>query len=246
VLESLPGVPYQYLELLGTIWRQPIGGQVDAGERPRTLASLLHVDPHGRALVTELVHRSGLEPREWLRRLFGAMLPPLLHFLYQYGVVFSPHGENAIVVYDENDVPTRLAVKDFVDDVNVADAPLPELDTMPVEVSQVLLRERPEMLCQFIQSGLFVGHFRYLADLVEQQLDVPESEFWALVREEVLAYQRRFPELAERYTTFDLLARDLERLCLNRNRLLHDGYRDRPERPHAAVHERVPNPLHAG
>ncbi|MDQ4006980.1 MAG: IucA/IucC family siderophore biosynthesis protein [Actinomycetota bacterium] len=246
VLESLPGVPYQYREMLGAIWRQPIGAQVDAGERPRTLASLLHVDAEGRALVTELVHRSGLQPRAWLQRLFAAMLPPLLHFLYQYGVVFSPHGENAIVVYDEHDVPARLAVKDFVDDVNVSAAPLPELDGMPVEVSEVLLREQPEMLCQFIQSGLFVGHFRYLADLVEQHLGVAEPEFWALVRAEVTDYQRRFPGLADRFALFDLLTPDLERLCLNRNRLLHDGYRDRPERPHAAVHERVPNPLYSG
>jgi len=246
VLESLPGVPYQYLEMLGTIWRESIIGKVDVHERPRTLAALLQVDGQGRALVTELVRRSGLSPREWLQRLFGAMLPPLLHFLYQYGVVFSPHGENAIVVYDENDVPSRLAVKDFVDDVNVADAPVPELDTMPVEVSDVLLRERPEFLCQFIQTGLLVGHFRYLADLVEQHLGVVESQFWGLVRAEVLDYQDRFPELADRFAMFDLLAPDLERLCLNRNRLLHDGYRDRPERPHAAVHERVPNPLYRG
>jgi len=77
---------------------------------------------------------------------------------------------------------------------------------MPVEVSQVLLREAPEFLCQFIQRGLFVGHFRYLADLVPQHVGVPEAEFWALVREEVLAYQRRFPEPAERFAMFDLLA----------------------------------------
>jgi siderophore synthetase component len=244
VLESLPGVPYQYREMLGAIWREPVTAKVDPAERPRTLASLLHVDRDGRALVAELVHRSGLAPAEWLRRLFGAVLPPLLHFLYQYGVVFSPHGENAIVVFDGHDVPARLAVKDFVDDVNVSAVPLPELDAMPVEVSDVLLREQPESLCQFIQSGLFVGHFRYLADLMQQHLGVPEAHFWALVRREVDAYQERFPQLHERFATFDLLAPDLERLCLNRNRLLHDGYRDRAERPHAAVHERVPNPLH--
>jgi siderophore synthetase component len=244
-LEPLPGVPYQYRELLGAIWREPIGARTDPGERPRTLACLLQVDDHGRALVTELVHRSGLDPREWLRRLFAAVLPPLLHFLYRYGVVFSPHGENTIVVYDEHDVPARLAVKDFVDDVNVCAAPLPELDTMPAEVSDVLLREEPEALCQFVQSGLFVGHLRYLADLVEQQMGVPEDEFWGQVRDEVLAYQRRFPDLADRFALFDLLAPHFDRLCLNRNRLLLDGYGDRPERPHAAVHGRVPNPLHS-
>ncbi|HEX2299597.1 MAG TPA: IucA/IucC family C-terminal-domain containing protein, partial [Pseudonocardiaceae bacterium] len=159
-------------------------------------------------------------------------------------VVFSPHGENAIVVYDSSDAPARLAVKDFVDDVNVSDAALPELQTMPAEVAELLLTEPPEMLCQFIQSGLFVGHFRYLGDLSETHLGVSENEFWSLVRDEVLAYHKRFPELSERFALFDLLAPDLQRLCLNRNRLLLDGYADRPERPHAAVHGRVPNPLY--
>jgi siderophore synthetase component len=244
VLEEIPDVPYQYLELLGAIWREPISGKLDSGERARTLASLLHVDRNGRAFVSELVERSGADARTWLRNLFSALLPPLLHFLYQYGVVFSPHGENTIVVFDGDDMPARLAVKDFVDDVNVASAALPELEDMPQEVSDVLLREEPQFLCQFIQSGLFVGHFRYLAPLVEDHLGVPEHEFWAMVRAEVLAYQAGAPQLADRFKIFDLLTPEIERLCLNRNRLLLDAYRDRPERPHAAVHGTIPNPLH--
>ncbi|MGH4013055.1 MAG: IucA/IucC family protein [Pseudonocardiaceae bacterium] len=244
VLERIPGVPYQYLELLGAIWRESIFTKLDRSEHARTLACLLQIDCAGRPLVAELVARSGLAPREWLQRLVGALLPPLLHFLYRYGVVFSPHGENTIVVFDADYVPARLAVKDFVDDVNVSDAPLPELTDIPPDVAEVLLTEPPEMLCQFIQSGLFVGHFRYLGDLFDMHLGVAETEFWSLVRDEILAYQKRFPELTERFTLFDLLAPDLQRLCLNRNRLLLDGYRDRPERPHAAVHGRVPNPLH--
>lgn len=244
VLEEIPDVPYQYLELLGAIWREPISGKLDPDERARTLASLLHVDRSGRAFVTELVERSGLDARTWLQRLFGALIPPLLHFLYRYGLVFSPHGENTIVVFGNDDVPTRLAVKDFVDDVNVASAPLPELEGLPQEVSDVLLREEPQFLCQFIQSGLFVGHFRYLAPLVEEHLGVPEREFWAMVRQEVIDYQARSPELEDRFKMFDLLTPEIERLCLNRNRLLLDAYRDRPERPHAAVHGWIPNPLH--
>ena len=244
VLEEIPEVPYQYRELLGAIWREPISSKLDEGERARTLASLLHVDGSGRAFISELVERSGVDAESWLRGLFGALLPPLLHFLYQYGLVFSPHGENAIVVFDGNDVPTRLAVKDFVDDVNVASAPLPELEDMPQEVSDILLREEPQFLCQFIQSGLFVGHFRYLAPLVEEHLSIPESRFWALVREQVLDHQAAHPELEQRFKLFDLLTPEIERLCLNRNRLLLDAYRDRPERPHAAVHGTIPNPLH--
>ena len=244
VLEEIPEAPYQYRELLGAIWREPIASKLEPEERARTLASLLYVDPDGRSLVGELVRRSSLDGEEWLRRLFGALLPPLLHFLYQYGVVFSPHGENTIVIFDSVDAPVRLAVKDFVDDVNVSAKSLPELDTMPSEVASALLTEPPEGLCQFIQSGLFVGVFRYLSDVCERHLGVDESRFWSMVREEVLRYQARFPELAERFALFDLLAPELDRLCLNRNRLLLDGYGDRPERPHAAVHGRVPNPLH--
>jgi siderophore synthetase component len=241
---ELPEVPYQYKELLGAIWREPLTRHLDSGERARTLAALLQTGSDGRALTAELVARSGLAAGDWLRRLFAAMLPPLLHFLYRYGTVFSPHGENALVVFDERDIPVRLAVKDFVDDVNVSDRPLPELDAMPADVSAVLLRARPELLCQFIHSGLFVGVYRYLAPLVEEQLGVTEAEFWGLVRDEITAYHERFPGSADRFALFDLLGPRIERLCLNRNRLLLDGYRDRPQRPHAAVHGTVPNPLH--
>ncbi|MFG3282388.1 IucA/IucC family protein [Streptomyces sp. NPDC048111] len=243
VYDRIAEVPYQYKELLGAIWREPLPPRLAPGERARTLAALLHTDPDGRAFTAELVARSGLAPRVWLRRLFAAMLPPLLHFLYRYGTVFSPHGENAIVVFDDQDVPVRLAIKDFVDDINVSAEHLPEHDSMPDEVRAILLTEAPSFLTQFIHSGLFIGVFRFLAPLCEDQLGVPEAEFWALVREEVLRHQARFPDEKERHETFDLLAPRIERLCLNRNRLHTDGYRDRPERPHATVHGTVANPL---
>ncbi|QXE34309.1 IucA/IucC family siderophore biosynthesis protein [Streptomyces sp. GMY02] len=244
--DQLPEVPYQYKELLGAIWREPLETRLAPGERARTLASLIHTDPEGRAFTAELVSRSGLTPEDWLQRLFAALLPPLLHFLYRYGTVFSPHGENAIVVFDGQDVPVRLAIKDFVDDVNISAQPLPEHGTMPRDVKDILLTEEPGFLTQFIHSGLFVGVFRYLAPLCEEQLGVPEDEFWSLVRAEILRHHVRFPELKERFATFDLLTPRIERLCLNRNRLHLDGYRDRSERPHAAVHGTVPNPLAAG
>ncbi|RDG36370.1 IucA/IucC family protein, partial [Streptomyces corynorhini] len=241
--DRLPEVPYQYKELLGAIWREPLHTRLAPGERARTLASLIHTDPAGRAFTAELVERSGLASGEWLQRLFAAILPPLLHFLYRYGTVFSPHGENAIVVFDGQDVPVRLAIKDFVDDVNISARPLPEHDDMPADVKEILLTEEPAFLTQFIHSGLFVGVFRYLAPLCQEQLGVREDDFWSLVRAEILRYQARFPELKERFETFDLLTPRIERLCLNRNRLHLDGYRDRADRPHAAVRGTVPNPL---
>jgi siderophore synthetase component len=243
---ELPDAPYQYREVLGAIWREPLGRHLEPGEHGRTLAALLQTGSDGRALAAELVTRSGLAPDAWLRRLFAAMLPPLLHFLYRYGTVFSPHGENAVVVFDEDEIPVRLAVKDFVDDVNLSDRDLPELAGLPEEAAHVLLRRPPDFLCQFLHGGLFVGVYRFLAPLLERQLGLAEADFWALLRAEILAHQQRFPELADRFALFDLFTPRIERLCLNRNRLLPDGYHDRPERPRVAVHGYVDNALHPG
>ncbi|HVM01322.1 MAG TPA: IucA/IucC family protein, partial [Acidimicrobiales bacterium] len=100
VYEQVPDAPYRYHELLGALWREPVRRYLAAGERARTMASLLHVGADGRPLVAELVARSGLGAEAWLGRLFEAVLPPLLHWLYRYGVAFCPHGENTVVVFD--------------------------------------------------------------------------------------------------------------------------------------------------
>jgi len=240
---AVDGSPYQYHELLGAIWRESIYTFLDDDERAVTLSTLMHVDGAGEPFLSRLVERSGLALDEWLAEFFDTVLPPLLHFLYRYGTVFSPHGQNTILVVEDG-VPTRLAVKDFVDDVNVSDQPLPELEALPDEVHDVLRKEPPEGLCQFVFCGLFVCVLRYVADVLAGHEDYPEREFWAHARRTILDYQARFPELAERFELFDLLQPEFTRLSLNRNRLFDYGYDDAPGRPHAAEHGTVPNPLH--
>ncbi|WP_255646483.1 MULTISPECIES: IucA/IucC family protein [Nocardiopsis] len=246
VLEDIPDAPYRHRQLLGALWREPVAGFLEPGERARTLAALLHVDGEGRAFTAELVERSGLDAEEWLAALFGTVLPPLLHLLYRYGLAFNPHGENTIVVYDERDRPVRLAVKDFVDDMKLLDADLPEYEGLPAEALGVLMRFDARELTSSVAKSLFIGHFRYLAPLAEEQLGVGEERFWALVRAEIDRYRAEFPELADRFALFDLLAPEYERVCLNRERLLGGGYHDRAERD-AEFHldaPPVPNPLH--
>ena len=239
---QLSGAPYQYKEMLGCLWRESVLAYVEPGEHPITLAALLHVDSKGQPFVSQLVARSGLSLDAWLERLFNVILPPLLHYLYRYGVVFSPHGENTILVL-KNFVPHRLAMKDFVDDVNISRHPLRELESLPQELKAVLLSEPPEGLCQFIFAGLFICHHRYLSDLLEVHHNYPECTFWMQVRNTVLNYQRRFPELQERFELFNLLAPQFTKLCLNRNRLLTYGYADDGDRPHASAFGKVTNAL---
>lgn len=241
---QLDGNPYQYDELLGCVWRESIEDLIRDDERAFTLSALMHVDD-GDPVVSRLVERSPLDLEAWLDELFSTMLPPLLHYLYRYGTVFSPHGENTILILDEEFVPTRLGVKDFVDDVNVSEYPLPELDRLlPAELAGVLRTEPPEGLCQFIFTGLFVGVYRYVAEILSANHDYSEARFWTQVREAILDYQARFPELEARFELFDLLQPTFTKLCLNRNRMIEYGYGDAEGRPHAAEHGVVRNPLY--
>lgn len=240
---QLPGAPYQYKEMLGCLWRESVYSYLKPEEKPITLAALLHVDYQGNPFVAQLVEKSGLSLKEWLDRLFNTILPPLLHYLYHYGIVFSPHGQNTILVLKDS-IPHRLAMKDFVDDVNISSHPLPELENIPQQLQEVLLTEPPEGLCQFIFAGLFICHHRYLSDLLESHCNYPEHTFWTQVRQAILNYQSRFPHLKKRFELFNLLAPQFTKLCLNRNRLITYGYADDGDRPHAAAFGKVTNALH--
>jgi siderophore synthetase component/RimJ/RimL family protein N-acetyltransferase len=243
---AIEGVPYQHTEMLGAIWRTSPAAHVrpEEGEKALTLAALLHRDPHGVPLLAPLVAESGLSIAEWVERLHAVTLPPLVHVLYRYGVTFSPHAQNCLLVL-RHGVPERLVVKDFVDDAMVAADPLPELAGLPGDVRRVLGDglEAP-VIVQWIQGGLLVCVHRYLSELVEDHFGLPEASFWAAARRVHRAYQDRFAhELADRFELFDLDAPAFTKLCLNRVRLFERGYRDDPERPVAAARGLIDNPL---
>ncbi|MFF5398967.1 IucA/IucC family protein [Peribacillus butanolivorans] len=240
---KLKNVPYQYLEMLGGIWRESIYSYMEEGEKPITLASLLHVDHEGKPYVESLIEKSRLTTEAWTAQLFDVILSPLLHFIYQYGVVFSPHGQNTILVLKDYK-PHRLAIKDFVDDVNISDQPLPELSMLPDNLKKVLRSEAPEGLVQFIFTGLFICHFRYLSTLLMRRNLLDENVFWEGVARTILTHQQKFPQLQDRFETFNFFAPKLTKLCLNRNRMLQYGYSDGEDRPHASEFGYVNNALY--
>ncbi|WP_208817311.1 IucA/IucC family protein, partial [Micromonospora echinofusca] len=246
VYAELPDAPYRWHELLGAIWREPVHRHLDPGERARTMATLLLEGADGRAVIAELVARSGLTARDWLRAYLRALLPPLLHLLYRYGASFTPHGENVVLISDAAEVPTRIAVKDFGADVELLPFDLPEYADLPADTRARLHRWPARDLAHSILSAICAGHFRFLTDIVERHLGVPEADFWRLVREPIDAYHRRFPELAERFGWFDLLAPEFGRVALNREQLFGFGFHDRADRDAEfdVMHGTVANPLH--
>jgi siderophore synthetase component len=241
---AVPGVPYQHTEMLGAIWRESVAGHLRPGERAVTLAALLHRDPDGRPFVDPLIERSGLDVGAWVDRLHEVTLPPLVHVLYRFGATFSPHAQNCLVVLRDG-VPTRLVVKDFVDDAMISAEPLPELATLPADVRRVLGDGlEAALLVQWIQGGLLVCVHRYLSELLDDHFGYPEAAFWAAAEATLRRYQQRFAdELADRFARFDLDAPAFVKLCLNRVRLFERGYADDAERPVASAVGWIDNPL---
>lgn len=246
-LTAVPDAPYRFGELLGAVWRQPVGEVLGPSERARTMAALNAVGSDGRALVAELVTRSGLDAEAWLARFLDVLLLPLLHWLHRYGVAFCPHGENTIVLFDATESPVGIAIKDLAEDVNLLREALPEYATLPADADAVLHRWTARDLRHSILSAVFAGHFRFFGEIVERHLAVSEERFWELVATTVRGYRDAFPELAERIATFDLEAPCFERICLNREQLLGDGFHDRAERDEGfdLAHGAVASPLAA-
>lgn len=235
VLDRIPDAPYRYHELLGAVWREPVRALLRPGEQARTMAALLHVDRDGSALAAELVARSNLDATAWLQALLDALLPPLVRFLCGHGVAFCPHGENTVLIFDEHEIPRRIAIKDFAEDVNL----LPDGDypSLPPEADAVLLRWPAQELAHSILSAILAGHFRFFAEICERHLDVPEPDFWALVHATLSGCRESFGR-------FDLLPAEFDRVCLNREHLLGGGFHDRAERDEGfdVVHGRLRSP----
>ncbi|MFC2949436.1 IucA/IucC family protein [Virgibacillus sediminis] len=242
IYPKLGNSPYQYLEMLGVIWRESIYTYLDNGERAISLAALLHEDNDGKPFVLSLIEASGIAPEDWLNDFFRVVMDPLLHYLYQYGTVFSPHGQNTILVMKDFK-PHRLAVKDFVDDVNISDQPFEELSALSQELKDVLRSEPPEGLTQFIFTGLFVCHLRYLANILDRNEIVTEYKFWKYLAGAIQQYQESRPHLKDRFELFDFFKPELTKLTLNRNRMVDYGYEDGDDRPHASEFGKVTNPL---
>jgi siderophore synthetase component len=242
--ERIVGVPYQHTEMLGALWRDPLAPRLEPGERAFTLAALLHRDPAGVSFAEVLIGSSGLDVASWVARFHDVVLPPLLHVLYRFGATFSPHAQNCLLIVRDG-VPARLVVKDVADDATITADPLPELATMPADVRRALGDGVESAIAsQWIQSGLLVCVLRYVAEILDDRMGLPEDAFWAAARRAVAGYQERFEdELGPRFELFDFEAPAFVKLCLNRVRILGRGYADDSERPIAAALGFVPNPL---
>ena len=240
--DQIEGAPYQFKELFGCLWRESVDPVIGTGEQALSQAALLHRDINGQSILAVLIQASGLSPLQWLKRFAEVSVTPLLICLYKYGLAFSPHGENTMLIHT-NGVPQKMVLKDFIDDVNLVDEDFPELASLPIE-GQILLRHPAYELSHFIFTGLFMVHYRYICNVFLQ--DYPEHsevEFWQTISLVIDAFHQAHPELAERIEKFAMFRAEFEKICLNRVRLFTTSYNDEAERPVPVFLDPIANPV---
>ena len=240
--DQIEGAPYQFKELFGCLWRESVDPVIGTGEQALSQAALLHRDINGQSILAVLIQASGLSPLQWLKRFAEVSVTPLLICLYKYGLAFSPHGENTMLIH-ANGVPQKMVLKDFIDDINLVDEDFPELASLPIE-GQILLRHPAHELSHFIFTGLFMVHYRYICNVfLKDYPEHSEVEFWQTISSVIDAFHQAHPELAERIEKFAMFRAEFEKICLNRVRLFTTSYNDEAERPVPVFLDPIANPV---
>lgn len=203
-----------YRKMLSALWRESPVPDLAPGEKPMTMAALLHRDSEGRALLPRLISASGLAPEQWLSRYLHCYLTPLLHCFYAHDLVFMPHGENLILVMKDH-VPVRALMKDIAEEAAIMNTDL----VLGEKVRRLAVAVPEELKVLSLFTDLFDCIFRFMADILVHQGGWSEQTFWRCVAECIIAYQADHPQLAEKFRRYDLFAPSHPLSCLNRLQL---------------------------
>ncbi|MFE1506695.1 IucA/IucC family protein [Streptomyces sp. NPDC058726] len=203
-----------YRKMLAALWRESPVPSLEDGESLATMASLVHVDHEGRSVAGALIERSGLAPAAWLRHYLRAYYVPLLHSFYAYDLVYMPHGENVILVLADG-VVKRAVYKDIAEEIAVMD---PDA-VLPPEVGRIRVEVPDDTKLLSIFTDVFDCFFRFLAANLAEEGVLGEDAFWRTVAEITREYQASVPELADKFTRYDMFAKEFALSCLNRLQL---------------------------
>ena len=233
-------MPYHFKELLGAVWRQSAAAVVGAGQQAVPLAALLHENANGTLLLQAYLKDSGLDVGDWLQCLFDSTAAPLYHLLCTYGLSHIAHGQNITLILEQGK-PSGMLLKDFHGDMRLVRhtaIPMP----LPADFDHALTIIPPEWALADWQTSLLGGVFRYLAPLLAAHHLIDEPSFYRLLRQSLLRYQKRHPNLHESFTLFDIWQPTMAKVCVNKVRLQHNIAAS-PSRPLPELGKPISNPL---
>lgn len=238
---GMEGVPYQFDEMLGAVWRESTHERCDDGEVVWMAAVLQQIDDAGMPLAAAMIEASGLEAAEWLQRLFDCTAVPLYHLQAHHGLGFIAHGQN-LMLRLAGHAPAGIVLKDLQGDLFRVDADWERPQGIDAQAWQALPAMPAQHLLHNLWTGLFGSVFRFMASALHEAGVFDEEAFYRLLAQRLRRYQFANLDLRERFAQLDLFAPQMPRLSLNRARLAA-GYGDSERRPVHALGPTLPNPL---
>lgn len=201
-------------KMLAALWRENPLTVLEPGQKVITMAALLHRDHRGVAFASELIRASGQAPEDWVRSYLRAYLHPLVHALLAHDLVFMPHGENLILILDEN-IVTGAFMKDIGEEVAVLGH-----RELPGDVERIRALVPGEEKALSVFTDMFDGVLRHLGGILDSDGLLSSEKFWALVAEVLDRYETEHPDLARGLAgDVDLRAERFAHSCLNRLQL---------------------------
>lgn len=197
-------------KMLSVLWRESPTPLLHDNQRLMTMASLLHIDHQRHSVIAALIKDSGLNTEVWVSRYLDVYLAPLLHSFFNYDLVFMPHGENLILVLDNN-CPTNVLMKDIGEEIAILNSEL----ELPEEIKILHVTIADDMKINYIFLDIFDCFFRYLTPLLQKYLNLPEKNFWLLVAQCIHNYQSHHLHQLDKYHKYDLFKSEFVRTCLN-------------------------------
>lgn len=234
--------PYRFKEFLGCIWRDSPQSLLDSGEKCILTATLFHKPANQRALITQIIERSGLTTEAWLAAYFETVLIPLYHLQLKHGIGLVAHGQNIMLALKDFK-PSKLVIKDFQGDLRLLDKDIPELDVFSKDLKSLLTRLPAAYLIHDLLTGHMVTVLRFVSAVLKEEQNFPEEEFYSILRKTLLDYHNSVPEYEGRLDSLGMLAPSIPRVLVNKVRF-HIGYGDSALRPLPMVGTDLINPLY--
>ncbi len=195
------------------IWRENPSCYLREGEHAILMATLMETNNQGHPLIAAYIARSGLSAEAWLEQMFRVVVVPMYHLMCCYGVALIAHGQNITLVMKDH-APQRILLKDFQGDMRLVDKDFPQAASLPNVVKDVTVRLSADYLIHDLQTGHFVTVLRFISPLM-QACNLSEYRFYQLLAQVLERYMAQHPDLADRFTLFNLFKPQIIRVVLN-------------------------------
>lgn len=226
VLRETMGLSFRYQDLssiayssaygtLGAIVRENVSRYLGPHETAWPLNAVMLMQQNGESFIQSAIDQHGIE--RWSDALIRSVVLPIIHLLYAHGIALESHAQNIILVL-ENELPTRIIIKDLHDSVRYVPSQLlhpewaPALSPEPETHRKFnrysfLQTERVSEVRDYTYDAFFFICMTELCFTLEK-FGLNEEHFWHKCSETILRYQEEHPEYQERFKLFDLFASD--------------------------------------